>query len=113
MKKSELIDMFGLSGDSSSNDQLDDLLFCLESDIPNVLETNSKVTCLSSFTTMPIADSAADDMFAASARWGRDFRLLNPGKTGALLRESVLTSMRPAASCFSNPDQVSARCRRM
>ena len=69
MKKSELIDMFGLSGDSSSNDQLDDLLFCLESDIPNVLETNSKVTCLSSFTTMPIADSAADDMLAASARW--------------------------------------------
>lgn len=96
MKKSELIDMFGLSGDSSSNDQLDDLLFRLESDIPNVLETNSKVTCLSSFTTMPITDSAADDILAASARRGRGFRLLNPGKTGALLRESVSTSMRPA-----------------
>jgi hypothetical protein len=32
MKKSKLIDMFGLSGDSASNDRLDDLLFCLESD---------------------------------------------------------------------------------
>lgn len=32
MKKSGLIDMFGLSSDPISNDQLDDLLFRLESD---------------------------------------------------------------------------------
>ncbi|ARO87898.1 hypothetical protein EBAPG3_009020 [Nitrosospira lacus] len=83
MKKSELIDMFGLSGDSSSHDQLDDLLFRLESDAPNVLETHSKVTCLSS-------------VLAASARRSRVFRLLNPGKTSVLLRESVTTSMRPS-----------------
>jgi hypothetical protein len=31
MKKSKLIDMFGLSEDSASSDQLDDLLFRLES----------------------------------------------------------------------------------
>ena len=32
MKKTRLIDMFGLSGDPISNDQLDNLLFRLESD---------------------------------------------------------------------------------
>jgi hypothetical protein len=32
MKKTGLIDMFGLSGDPISNDQLDNLLFRLESD---------------------------------------------------------------------------------
>ena len=34
MKKSGLIDMFGLSGDPKSNDQLDSLLFRLSSDEP-------------------------------------------------------------------------------
>lgn len=34
MKKSNLIDMFGLSGDPSSDDHLDALLFRLESDTP-------------------------------------------------------------------------------
>jgi|SRR5690242_18859542 hypothetical protein len=32
MKKSKLIDMFGLSEDSANNDRLDNLLFRLESD---------------------------------------------------------------------------------
>jgi hypothetical protein len=33
MEKSNLIDMFGLTGDGASDDQLDDLLCRLESDI--------------------------------------------------------------------------------
>ena len=32
MKKSRLIDMFGLNGDPGTNDQLDNLLFHLESE---------------------------------------------------------------------------------
>lgn len=91
MKKSELTDMFGLSGDSSSNDQLDDLLFCLESDIPNVLETNSKVTCLSSFTTITIAGFGPDDVLAIPERRSR---VAPPEKAGGLLYESLSTSTR-------------------
>ncbi len=41
MKKSKLIDMFGLSGDSASNDRLDDLLFRLESDTSTASDGNS------------------------------------------------------------------------
>ena len=91
MKKSELTDMFGLSGDSSSNDQLDDLLFCLESDIPNVLETNSKVTCLSSFTTITIAGFGSDDILAIPERRNR---VAPPEKARGLLYESLSTSTR-------------------
>ena len=91
MKKSELIDMFGLRSDSSSNDQLDDLLFRLESDIPNVLETHSKVTCLSSLTTITIASFGSDDVLAIPERRNR---VACPQKAGGLLYESLSTSMR-------------------
>jgi hypothetical protein len=57
MKKSRLIDMFGLSGDPANNDQLDNLLFRLESDEPIQCEGGTKhssspfstITCISSF----------------------------------------------------------------
>ena len=42
MKKSGLIDMFGLSGDPISNDQLDGLLFRFESDAHIAREGDSK-----------------------------------------------------------------------
>lgn len=51
MKKSKLIDLFGLSGDSSSNDQLDDLLFRLESERP-ALHENSKAALMATFITI-------------------------------------------------------------
>jgi hypothetical protein len=49
VKKSKLIDLFGLSGDSSSDDQLDDLLFRLESERPTTLHGNSKDAFMSAF----------------------------------------------------------------
>lgn len=91
MKKSELIDMFGLRGDTSSNDQLDDLLFRLESDIPNVLETHSKVTCLSSITTITIASFESDDFLGVPERRNR---VACPEQAGGLLYESLSASMR-------------------
>ena len=91
MKKSELIDMFGLRGDSSSNDQLDDLLFRLESDISNVLETHSKVTCLSCLTTITIATFRSDDVLVVPERRNRR---ACPEKAGGLLYESPSGSMR-------------------
>lgn len=95
MKKSELIDMFGLSGDSSRNDQLDDLLFCLESNIPNVLETNSKVTCLPSFTPATIARSKSGGVTAAfKKRNGMVSDLTPPRKARGLLHGSLSFSMR-------------------
>ena len=52
MKKSKLIDLFGLSGDSSSDDQLDDLLFRLEWERPTTLHGNSKdASFMSAFIT--------------------------------------------------------------
>ena len=51
MKKSKLIDLFGLSGDSSSDDQLDDLLFRLESERPATLHGNSKAALMAAFIT--------------------------------------------------------------
>jgi hypothetical protein len=42
MKKSRLIDMFGLSGDPENNDQLDNLLSRLESDEPIQCEGGAK-----------------------------------------------------------------------
>jgi hypothetical protein len=53
MKKTQLIDMFGMSGDSSDDDELDSLLFCLEHDDPQVLESSSANACLS-FVTIPL-----------------------------------------------------------
>ena len=96
MKKSELIDMFGLSGDSSSNDQLDDLLFFLESDIPNVLETNSKVTCLPSYTPLvTLAGLRSGGVPAASKKQSMIVSDLIPTeKAGGLLYRSPSISMR-------------------
>lgn len=91
MKKSELIDMFGLNGDSSNHDQLDDLLFCLESDIPNVLETNSKVTCLPSFAPITVASSRSSGVEKRN-RIVSD--LTPPDKAQGLLHESLPLSMR-------------------
>lgn len=51
MKKSKLIDLFGLSGDSSSDDQLDDLLFRLESERPTTLHGNSNDAFMAVFIT--------------------------------------------------------------
>ena len=65
MKKSNLIDMFGLTGDPSSEDRLDDLLFRLESDAQNALEVNSNAICLSSAFTITISSSGSAVSFQA------------------------------------------------
>jgi len=59
MNKSNLIDMFGLTGDASSEDRLDDLLFRLESDGQNALEANSNAIGLSSAFTITISSSGS------------------------------------------------------
>lgn len=46
MENSNLIDMFGLSGDPSSDDRLDDLLFRLESGVSNALHEKSDLFAL-------------------------------------------------------------------
>lgn len=52
MRKTKLIDMSGLSGDPSSDDQLDDLFFRLESEIPDAPRGNSKRIYLASYIPM-------------------------------------------------------------
>ena len=63
MKKSKLIDLFGLSGDSSSDDQLDDLLFRLESERPTMLHGNSKDAFMSVFITTGNTSLDSDGLF--------------------------------------------------
>ncbi len=46
MKTSNLVDMLGLSGDPSGDEQLDDLLLRLESDTPNALREKSHLLAL-------------------------------------------------------------------
>lgn len=72
MKTSNLIDMFGLSGDPSSDDQLDDLLFRLESDIPNAL--HEEHTCLPSFIATPIAVPSAGMFFSTTENAEKKFQ---------------------------------------
>lgn len=60
MKTSNLVDMLGLSGDPSGDEQLDDLLLRLESDTPNALR--EKAICLPSFITTSI-DVPSPGMF--------------------------------------------------
>lgn len=52
MRKTKLIDMSGLSGDPSSDDQLDELFFRLESEIPDAPRKNSKRIYLASYIPM-------------------------------------------------------------
>jgi hypothetical protein len=67
VKKSKLIDLFGLSGDSSSDDQLDDLLFRLESERPTTLHGNSKDAFMSAFvTTGNTSRESRDGLFNCS-----------------------------------------------
>ena len=68
MKKSKLIDLFGLSGDSSSDDQLDDLLFRLEWERPTTLHGNSKdASFMSAFiTTGNTSPESRDGLFNCS-----------------------------------------------
>lgn len=53
MKKTKLIDMFGLSGDPSNDDELDDLFFRLEREAPKALEENSATACQFSIAKAP------------------------------------------------------------
>jgi hypothetical protein len=53
MKKTKLIDMFGLSGDPSDDDELDDLFFRLEHEAPKALKENSATACRFSIATVP------------------------------------------------------------
>jgi hypothetical protein len=52
MKESNLIDMFGLGGDPSSDDRLEKLFFCLESDESDTSFVNSGAACLPSMITI-------------------------------------------------------------
>ncbi len=64
MKKSKLIDMFGLSGDSASNDRLDDLLFRLESDTSTASCRNSDDGGALSFAvTISTSGYESEDVF--------------------------------------------------
>lgn len=62
MKESGLIDMFGLSGDPISNDQLDDLFLCLESDDPIAREGGSNDS-FSPFLIVVTASLSESDNF--------------------------------------------------
>ncbi|MEO9062452.1 MAG: hypothetical protein ABI270_10490 [Nitrosospira sp.] len=53
MKKTKLIDMFGLSGDPSDDDELDGIFFHLEHEAPKALEENSATACRFSIVTPP------------------------------------------------------------
>ncbi len=57
MRNTKLIDIFGLSGDGSSDDQLDALLVRLELEIPDVPYENSRCSRLPSFITVSPAES--------------------------------------------------------
>lgn len=62
MKKSGLIDMFGLSSDPISNDQLDSLLFRFESDAHIASEGDSKNPSLPFLMVDTATDYESDDM---------------------------------------------------
>jgi hypothetical protein len=62
MKKSGLIDMFGLSSDPISNDQLDSLLFRFESDAHIAGEGDSKTPSLPFLMADTVTDYESDDM---------------------------------------------------
>ena len=64
MKKSKLIDMFGLSGDSANNDRLDDLLFRLETDTSTVFDGISDDSGALSFSvTISTSGYESEDVF--------------------------------------------------
>lgn len=56
MKKTQLIDLFGLSGDQSDDDQLDNLLFRLESETTPAFRETSKRIRLPSFVTVAVSE---------------------------------------------------------
>jgi hypothetical protein len=62
MKKTGLIDMFGLSSDPLSNDQLDGLLFRLESDAHITREGGSKNSSLLFLMVDTAPGYESDDM---------------------------------------------------
>lgn len=57
MTNAKLIDIFGLSADPASGDQLDDFLLRLESEEPDAFHEDSEHTCLPSFVTIAISNS--------------------------------------------------------
>ena len=57
MRNTKLVDMFGLSADPASDDQLDDFLLRLELEAPDTLYENSEHTRLPSFITIAITNS--------------------------------------------------------
>jgi hypothetical protein len=57
MRNTQLVDMFGLSADPATDDQLDDFLLRLESEVPDTLYENSAHTHLPSFITIAITNS--------------------------------------------------------
>ena len=64
MKKSKLIDMFGLSGDSACNSRLDDLLFRLESDTSTASDGISDDSAALSFSvTISTSGYESEDVF--------------------------------------------------
>lgn len=76
MKKSGLIDMFGLSSDPISNDQLDDLLFRLESDGHIAREGGSENSFSPSLIVVTASGYDSNDMlFNTSNEGERTIRL--------------------------------------
>lgn len=94
MKKSKLIDLFGLSGDSSSDNQLDDLLFRLESERPATLHGNSKAAFMTTFiTTGNTSFESQDVLFNYSGQINTVSRLQrgsrNPGGAHSILMNTL------------------------